>query len=108
MSHTLIVARMNPESAAEVSRLFAESDAGELPHLLGVRERHLFRFHGLYMHLIESEPGIGERLQRIRDEEIFQNLNEKLNPLIAAYDPASWRGPRDAMAVPFYSWQNQS
>jgi cyclase len=96
---------MDPEHAPEVARIFAESDAGGLPHLLGVKERILFRFHDLYFHLIESEPGIAENLQRVRTGKLFQDVDHALKPLVLAYDPDTWRGPQDAMATPFYSWQ---
>ncbi|MGC1285305.1 MAG: TcmI family type II polyketide cyclase, partial [Streptosporangiaceae bacterium] len=54
MSRTLIVARMGQGSEDAVKSIFTESDAGELPRMLGVRERRLYRFHDLYFHSIES------------------------------------------------------
>ncbi|CAI7980870.1 cyclase [Frankia sp. Hr75.2] len=101
---TLIVARMNPEDAGAVADVFAESDAGELPHLVGVARRDLFRFHGLYFHLIESRADINGTLPPVREHPLFVDVNSKLEKYIAAYDPQTWHGPRDAMADSFYTW----
>ncbi|GAB3128587.1 TcmI family type II polyketide cyclase [Streptomyces calidiresistens] len=104
MSHrTLIVARMNHDDAEKVADIFAESDATELPHMIGVRRRTLFRFHGLYFHLVEAERGINENLYRSRSHPLYQDINTRLAQYMTPYDPA-WREPKDSMAEPFYSW----
>ncbi|NUS13140.1 MAG: TcmI family type II polyketide cyclase [Streptomyces sp.] len=105
MRSTLIVARMKPDSAAEVARIFGESDSGRLPHLIGVRERRLFRFHDLYMHYIAAEEEVRRPLAEVREHPLFTDVNERLAAHIAAYDPQTWRGPEDAMAHEFYTWQ---
>ncbi|XVQ90036.1 TcmI family type II polyketide cyclase [Microbispora siamensis] len=104
MHRTLIVARMDPEDAGRVARLFEESDATELPHLVGVTGRALFHYRGLYFHLVEAEGPVGERLAEVRAHPLFADLNERLKPHVKAYDPATWRSPADAMAQTFYSW----
>ncbi len=101
--HTLIVARLDPRHTGEVARLFGESDAGDLPHLVGVTSRTLFSFHGLYFHHIQSEGPVGPKLRELRDKPIFSELNEALSPLVHPYSP-DWQEPRDAMATPFYHW----
>ncbi|ATB29583.1 TcmI family type II polyketide cyclase [Melittangium boletus] len=103
----LIVARMNPLSANVVANIFAESDAGELPRLLGVTHRNLFHFKGLYFHLFESEREIEPHLVRMREHPLFLDVNTKLARYISPYDPATWRGPSDAMAYEFYSWHSK-
>jgi cyclase len=105
VSHrTLIVARMNPSDEEAVAQIFSESDAGDLPHLVGVSHRELFAFHGLYFHLIEAPDSINAPLANVREHPLFVDVNTKLEKYISAYDPATWRGPRDAMARSFYSW----
>ena len=101
---TLIVARMNPSDAESVAGVFAESDAGELPQLVGASRRELFAFHGLYFHLIEAQDSIQAPLADVREHPLFVDVNRKLEKYISAYDPATWRGPRDAMASSFYTW----
>ncbi|KJE24322.1 Polyketide synthesis cyclase [Frankia torreyi] len=101
---TLIVARMNPADADAVAETFAESDAGELPGIVGVTRRELFEFHGLYFHLIDAPADIAPTVSDVRGHPLFVDVNTKLEKFITAYDPATWRGPRDAMARSFYHW----
>ncbi|RFU83715.1 TcmI family type II polyketide cyclase [Streptomyces triticagri] len=104
MAHrTLIVARMEHDDADKVAALFAESDATELPHLIGVQRRTLFRFHGLYFHLVEAEAPINSDLYKARSNPLYQDINTRLQEFMTPYD-ASWREPKDSMAESFYSW----
>jgi cyclase len=102
---TLIVARMDPDSAGQVAGLFADFDRGELPHRMGTRRRQLFHYRGLYFHLqdFDDEHG-GEAIESAKDEPEFVRISADLKEFIAAYDPATWRSPKDAMATPFYTW----
>jgi cyclase len=106
MHKTLIVARMNPADAPEVAKAFAESDAGELPGVLGVTERRLFAFHGLYFHLVETAEPLAGQMPGVRGSAAFSDINSRLSRFVTAYDPATWRGPADAMAAQFYSWSS--
>ncbi len=104
MHRTLIVARMRPSEADSVAEIFAESDATELPRMVGVSQRTLFRFHDLYFHLVEADGDISDRLYQARGTDLYQDVNTKLARHISPYDPA-WKEPKDAMAVPFYQWR---
>ncbi|WP_250280906.1 MULTISPECIES: TcmI family type II polyketide cyclase [unclassified Frankia] len=105
MTHrTLIVARISADDEPAVADIFRESDDGELPHLLGVVRRDLFSFHGLYFHLIEAADDVAPALPAVRGHPLFVDVNTKLARHITAYDPDTWRSPRDAMARNFYSW----
>ncbi|MBA2558657.1 MAG: TcmI family type II polyketide cyclase, partial [Propionibacteriales bacterium] len=42
MHRTLIIARIEPHSERQIAEIFAASDAGALPDLVGVRSRSLF------------------------------------------------------------------
>ncbi|CAL9563223.1 TcmI family type II polyketide cyclase [Streptomyces sp. ICN988] len=101
---TLIVARMDAENSSEVSRLFSASDATSLPHDLGVRGRRLFRYHGLYFHLVEFDGTHTDPVSVARGRADFQRLSEELSPFVLPFEPATWRGPESAMAEEFYSW----
>ncbi|MEV7027620.1 TcmI family type II polyketide cyclase [Kitasatospora sp. NPDC093558] len=101
---TLIVARMDPADAPEVARIFADSDATELPHLIGATRRTLFRFHDLYFHLVESREDITPDLYKARSHPLYQEIHDRLAEYMRPYDPA-WAEPKDAMAQPFYTWQ---
>ena len=105
MERTLIVARMRPDAAESVAGIFGESDATELPGMVGVTARSLFSFHGLYFHLIEAERPVGEGLAQARKSPLWTDINTKLDEFIEPYDPQTWRGPADAMAQRFYTWR---
>ncbi len=106
MTHrTMIVARMADADADAVAKIFAESDAGPLPHRIGVTGRSLFSFHGLYFHLIESGQPIGPALSQVREDPEFTGINARLAAHISPFDPETWRSPADAMAHLFYRWQ---
>jgi hypothetical protein len=103
-SRTLIVARLDETDRPAVADVFAESDATELPHLIGVKRRSLFWFHGLYFHLVEAEQSITPSLYQSRSHPLYQDVNLKLAKYMTPYDP-SWREPKDSMAQQFYRWE---
>jgi len=100
---TLIVARMDRTDAQNVADVFAESDATELPGLIGVSRRVLFSFHDLYFHLVQAEQDISASLYQARSHPLYHDINTKLGQFISPYDP-NWKEPKDAMARPFYTW----
>jgi cyclase len=104
MYSTLIVARMAPEHGDDVAGLFTELDRTELPHLMGTRRRELFSYRGLYFHLQDFEHDGGEVIQEHRQHPLFVQISQDLKAYIDAYDPATWRSPKDAMATRFYHW----
>ncbi|MEV5436474.1 TcmI family type II polyketide cyclase [Streptomyces sp. NPDC052682] len=108
MHHTLIVARMQPGAAPDIAKVFAESDRGELPHLVGVTRRRLFEFGDVYLHLIESEQDPSPAIARLTDHPEFRDVSERLSAYVSAYDPQTWRSPKDAMAHCFYQWDRDT
>jgi cyclase len=100
----IIVARIKPGCKDKVAELFAESDAGELPAIVGVRHRSLFVLGDVYVHLVEIERDFDQAVADIRDHPLFLELSAKLEAYIEPYDPATWKSPKDAMADEFYSW----
>jgi len=100
----VIVARIKPGSEDEVARIFAESDETELPGLAGVRHRSLFVLDDIYVHYVEMEEGFAESVDAVRDHPLFKEISRRLDDYISPYDPETWRSPKDAQAVEFYSW----
>ena len=100
---TLIIARLNVDDPAEIAETFAESDASDLPHMVGVTRRMLFTFHDLYLHLVEAPQDISPNLYRARSHPLYQDINTKLAKFVRPYDP-NWAEPKDAMARSFYTW----
>ncbi|WP_338783611.1 TcmI family type II polyketide cyclase [Streptomyces sp. DG1A-41] len=104
MHSTLIVARMSPESSAQVAQLFDAFDATDMPHRMGTRRRQLFSYQGLYFHLQDFDhEGGGEAIEEAKTDPRFQRISADLRPFIDPYDPA-WQTPSDAMARRFYLW----
>jgi hypothetical protein len=103
-SSSLIVARLRSDSTGDISRLFAASDAGDLPQALGVRQRRLFRYQDLYFHYVEFAGESASAMSRATGRDDFRRLSDDLAEFIAPYDPATWRTPADAMAHEFYAW----
>ncbi|MFG3146004.1 TcmI family type II polyketide cyclase [Streptomyces sp. NPDC048243] len=108
MHHALIVARMAPGSAPAISDVFAASDRGELPHLIGVNRRSLFQFGDVYLHLIESERDPAPAIAKVAGHPEFRNVSDELAAYVSAYDPQTWRSPKDAMAQCFYTWERNA
>ena len=107
MHSNLIVARMDPNSSADVAQLFNAFDQTDMPHRMGTRRRQLFSFHGLYFHLQDFDAGNGEELiEEAKTDPRFIRISGDLKPFIEAYDPATWRSPADAMAKRFYCWES--
>jgi cyclase len=101
----VIVAKIKPGSEEEVARIFAESDATELPNIVGVRHRSLWVFGDVYIHLVETDEDFAAKVDDVRDHELFRDISRKLDPYIQPYDPETWRSPADAQARQFYSWE---
>ncbi len=100
----VIVARIAPDAREKVAAIFAESDAGELPRLAGVTHRSLFVLDDLYVHLVELDGDLVDRVESIKQHPLFQEISEKLAAYITPYNPETWRSPKDANAVEFYAW----
>jgi cyclase len=101
---TLIVARVKPGSETGISRLFAESDATDLPDLVGVQERRLFTFHDLYVHMVVSDENLASRLSPQHDTELFQRISKAMDEFVTPYQGA-WGSPEKASARQFYHWR---
>ena len=100
----VIVARIKPGAAERVAEIFAESDAGPLPRLAGVRHRSLYVLGDVYVHLVETDDDVVGAIDEVRDHPLFREISARLEPYIEPYDPATWRSPKDAMAAEIYRW----
>ena len=103
MSQVMIIAKMQPDHAPHVADIFAKYDATEMPYQIGVTSRSLYRFHGLYVHLIDFADGAAQSMGTAQQLPSFRAVSDELKPYIDAYDP-NWQSPRDAMAARFYHW----
>lgn len=108
MNTTLIVARLKPGEVAHreeaIGRLFAASDATELPELVGVRERRLFTFQDLYFHLVRSDEPLTRTLTAQHDNPLFKSISVAMDEHVSPYNGA-WGTVRQASARQFYHWR---
>jgi cyclase len=106
---SLIVARMLPEAAPDIAAIFGRSDReSDLPAAVGVRARSLFQFGRVYLHLVEGDRPVEHAVTAQRGHDEFRRISEELRPFVSAYDPETWREPKDAMAREFYRWERDA
>ena len=73
--------------------------------MVGVTHRSLFRFGpDMYFHYIEADTEVAPAVDEVRKHALYKGINQELAVYITAYDPDTWRSPRDAMAEEFYHW----
>jgi Polyketide synthesis cyclase len=103
---TLMVLRTDPEKYSAIADAFAAHDKTDLPLLLGARSRTLFRFHDLYLHLVESDDVLVPKLRESHQDARFMEINNAIAPLVRPYRPESWTGLHDNVAAQIYhhSW----
>lgn len=105
MTHrTLMVLKMNGEDAEHVAAAFAEHDKSPVPAQIGVKRRVLFRFHDLYLHLIESDEDIIDRLYAARSHPDFKRVHDGVGEFLSHYS-TEWGELKDSRAEVFYTWE---
>lgn len=100
----LMVMRMDPEHADAVAEIFAEHDKGDMPHVVGISRRTLFRYQDLYLHLIEADTDVFGKLLAARARADFQDVNRHLEAHLRRYAPDRMHELQDSRATPFYTW----
>jgi cyclase len=101
---SLIVARIKPDSLDEVAKIWADSDATELPRIAGVQHRSLWTLGDVYLQLLETEEPGQQTIERIKGHPEFTGISAKLSEFITPYLP-TWRSPKDAQAQCFYTYE---
>lgn len=104
---TVIVQRMKPGAEDDIARVFAESDAGDLPVETGVTGRWLYAMEDVFVHMLEQDP---EKAAAVRASHesfrpAFARIVEQLRPHLSPYRPETWQTPRDSVATVFHRWQ---
>ena len=92
-----------PGSQEQVSQIWAESDATELPRIAGVEHRSLWTLGDVYIQLLETAGPGQETIGRIKDHPEFVRISDRLSEFISPYLP-TWRSPKDAQAQRFYNY----
>ncbi|MER7770500.1 TcmI family type II polyketide cyclase [Kitasatospora sp. NPDC096140] len=108
MQRVLFIDRMNPHDADEVARIWQAHDATGLPEEIGVARRQLYRFHGLYVHLVEGRSDLTDdltdRILAARGAREFIETRDELGRFLTPYSP-EFRNLTATRAEEFYHWQ---
>ena len=104
----LMVMRMDPGHADAVAELFAEHDKGDMPYVVGISRRTLFRYQDLYMHLLEADADVFDKLLAARARTDFQEVNRRLSAYLERYAPDRMSELQDSKATPFYTWSPET
>ncbi|MGW2649796.1 TcmI family type II polyketide cyclase [Streptomyces sp. NPDC001393] len=108
MQRVLFIDRMHPQDADAVAKIWKAHDATGLPQEIGVARRHLFRFHGLYVHMVEARDDVDDdltdRIFAARDEREFVETRDALARFLTPYSP-ELRNLKATRAEEFYRWQ---
>jgi hypothetical protein len=98
----VIVNTQRQEHIAEVSRLFADSDATDIPQAMGTLRRQIFLWRGIYLHIQDfGEPDAIKVISAVWTEgdPRFLQLVDDLTQVIPPYDPEG-----NSLATRFYHW----
>ena len=98
----VIVNTQRQEHVPEVSRLFAESDATDIPRNMGTLHRQILLWRGIYLHIQDfAEPDAIKVISAVWTEgdPRFLQLVDDLTQLIPPYDPEG-----NSLATRFYHW----
>ncbi|MEU0135843.1 TcmI family type II polyketide cyclase [Streptomyces sp. NPDC006296] len=98
----VIVNTQRQEHVPEVSRLFAESDATDIPRNMGTLRRQIYLWRGIYLHVQDfAEPDAIKVISAVWTEgdPRFLQLVDDLTQVIPPYDPEG-----NSLATRFYHW----
>ncbi len=97
----VIIARYEPGSEDEIVKAWERSDATELPHLIGIKSRHVWIQGGIYVHFIEGRTSLPAVLQDYAQHPLFVEAKAELDQYVSLIDPAL---PPHGKLI--YSWRN--
>ncbi|MBT2206907.1 MULTISPECIES: TcmI family type II polyketide cyclase [Actinomadura] len=98
----IIVNKQLREHIPEVARLFAESDATDIPQSMGTLRRQIYLWRGVYLHIQDfSDSNSIEAISKVwtDGDPRFLQLVDDLTRIIPPYDPNS-----HSLATRFYHW----
>nr|CAP12598.1 TcmF2 cyclase [Streptomyces olivaceus] len=95
---------MDPADAERVAAAFEDHDTTGLPEEIGLTRRTLFRFHDLYMHLIEADDDVLPKILEARDDPRFRKVNEEVGRYLTPY-ASDWSRLTDSKAEVIYTWE---
>jgi len=104
---TVIIQRIKPGAEPDVARVFADSDAGQLPIETGVTGRWLYSIDDVFVHLLQQDQATAAAVQEnyeLHRPALGRIMND-LSPYLSPYRPDTWATARDSVANVFYRWR---
>ncbi len=87
MYRGVIIGQHTPGSEEKIIEAFERSDAGELPHLIGVKSRHVWVQGDLYVHFVEGRASLPTVLKEYARHPLFQEVKAELDQYVSLVYP---------------------
>lgn len=96
----VIIGRYQPGSEDAIADAFQRSDKTELPHILGVKSRHVWVLGDIYMHFVEGQSALPEILKEHAKDPLFKDVKAELDTYVKPLSPELYPG----VAREIYHW----
>lgn len=98
----IIVGKHTPGDEEKIAEAFSRSDATELPHLIGVKSRHVWVQGEIYIHFVEGKASLPAILKEYGPHQMFQEVKAELDQYVSLIYPDL---PPHARQI--YEWRNE-
>jgi len=99
----VIVGRYQAGSEDAIIQAFKKSDETELPHMLGVKSRHVWVLGDIYMHFVEAEASLPTVLKEYSSHPLFKEIKTELDKYVRPLSPDHYPG----VAKEIYQWRKR-
>lgn len=96
----VIIGRYQAGSEDAIIDAFRRSDDTELPHILGVKSRHVWVLGDIYMHFVEGQSALPHILREHATDPLFKNVKAELDQYVKPLTPELYPG----VAREIYHW----
>lgn len=96
----VIIGRYEKGSEDAIVHAFQRSDETELPHILGVKSRHVWVLGDIYMHFVEGQSALPEILKEHAKDPLFKDVKAELDTYVKPLSPELYPG----VAHEIYRW----
>lgn len=99
----VIIGRYQQGSEDAIIDAFRRSDDTDLPHILGVKSRHVWVLGDIYMHFVEGQSALPHILREHAADPLFKNVKAELDMYVKPLTPELYPG----VAREIYHWTPQ-
>ena len=98
----MIIGRYLDGSEPQIADAFRRSDETDLPHLLGVKSRHVWVLGGIYLHFVEGQSSLPTILKDYVNHPLFTAIKAEMDTYVQPLSPEHNPG----VAREIYHWAN--